>query len=82
MTILFNSLFFFNIENLFLLNLFFLIFFILGKGITKNLWLLIKVRTSLIFFLIENITHFIIYFFLTLIHILFYLYDKRFFFLI
>jgi NADH-quinone oxidoreductase subunit N len=80
MTILFNSLFFFNIENLFLLNIFFLVFFILGKGITKNLWLLIKVRKSLIFFLIENITHFIIYFFLTLIHILFYLYDKRFFF--
>lgn len=70
---------FLNAELLFLLNIFILIFFVLTTGCFTKFQSLINFKTGVVIYLLRNLISFSVFVFFSLINLLFYFYDKRFF---
>jgi NADH-quinone oxidoreductase subunit N len=73
------SFLFLNVEFLFLLNICLLIIFILSSNLFSSFRYLLELKSLRVDYLVRNLVNFSVFFFFTLINLLFYLYDKRFF---
>ena len=70
---------FLNAELLFLFNIFILIFFVLITGCFSKFQSLINFKSGMVFYLLRNLISFSVFVFVSLVNLLFYFYDKRFF---
>lgn len=70
---------FLNVELLFLLNIFILIFFVLVTGCFSKFQSLVDFKSGRILYLLRSLINFSVFVFFSLVNLLFYFYDKRFF---